>query len=195
MANTQSPYGFRHIGFVGGSAPSFSEQPRLIASTNATPIYYGDPVVSLNTGYITQATAGTTQIHGIFIGCEYISASRGFRWKSPYWPGSDAVGDVTAWVINQSDALFQVQSSDGGPVTKASIGNNINFALGTGNTATGVSGASVDFATINTTSTLPFRIFGLVSDPPTYNGADPTTAYNDIVVTFNWQDFKSTTGI
>jgi hypothetical protein len=196
MANIQAPYGFRHIGFLGGYAPNFANASKLVSASNGTAIYAGDPVTQLNTGYIAKSTAGTTQIHGIFIGCEYFSTSRGYTWRSPYWPGSDATGDVTAWVIHHPEALFQVQA--GGAATAialSNVGNNANFGAGTGNTATGQSGAYLDQTTVNTTSTLPFRIIGLVTDPPGFNGTDTTTGYNDVVVAFNWQDFKSTTGI
>jgi flagellar hook-associated protein 1 FlgK len=87
----------------------------------------------------------------------------------------------------------EVAVEDSGLFT--AVGNNINFALGTGSTATGNSGATLDVSTVLTTSTLPFKVVSLIYDPPGANGADTTTAYNWAYVTFNWQDYKSTTGI
>jgi hypothetical protein len=205
MANVNAPYGFRFISLINASAPNYAPTQRRILKTNATPIYKGDPVVQLSSGYIAQATAGTTQIAGIFDGCEYLSISQGRTVRSQYWPGSDAAGDVAAFVIDTPDAVFQVQSGNGGPVVLGNIGNNINFGLGTGNTYTGFSGAYVDFATINTTTTLPFRILNIAGNsgyvvgdgPPAIvgNGSDGTTAYNTVYVTFNNQDYKVLTGI
>jgi hypothetical protein len=76
MANVQAPFGFAHIGYLEGASPSQGNARRKIASGNATAINFGDPVVSLSTGYIARATAGTTQIAGIFVGCKYLSTSQ-----------------------------------------------------------------------------------------------------------------------
>jgi hypothetical protein len=205
LANLNTPYGFRVISLLGMSTPNYAVSQRRIASANATAIFKGDPVVQLNTGYITRATAGAVQIAGIFDGCEYLSISQGRTVRSPYWPGSDAAADVACFIIDEPSAVFQVQSGNGGPIVLADVGQNINFALGTGNTYNGFSGAYVDFATIGTTTTLPFRIINFAGNsgfvtgdgPPQIvgNGADGTTAYNTTYVTFNWQDYKSTTGI
>ncbi len=65
--------------------------------------------------------------------------------------------------------------------------------LGTGNALSGQSGAYVESPAA--TNTLPFRVIGLVTSPPGLNGTDSTTGYNDILVTFNYQDFKSLDGI
>jgi hypothetical protein len=200
MANLNTPFGFRQAASVSGAAPNYAISERQIASTNTTAIYRGDPVVQLNTGYIAQATAGTTQIAGIFDGCTYTSISQGKKVWGPYWPGADAVaGSVRAFVIDSPEATFLVQSGNGGPVTLASVGTNINFGIGTGTTANGLSGAYADFATLGTTATLPFRIV-MVGGQPSFpsivgNGSDGTTAYNLLLVTFNNQDYRSTTGI
>jgi len=196
MANTQAPFGFQLAGFLDGRTGSLGQSTRLIANGDSNAVYSGDPVTSLNTGYVTRSTAGTTQIAGIFIGCEYLNTALGRVVWSPSWPGSGATGDVTAYVITDPQATFKVQA--GGSTTAiglSNIANNANFALGTPNTLSGQSGAYLDQTTINTTSTLPFRIIGLVTAPPGANGTDTTTGYNNVIVTFNWQDYKSTTGI
>ena len=199
MANTSSPNGFQPAGYLSGQNPTAGFTRRLIAKANSTAIYRGDPITSLNTGYVTQSTAGTTQIAGIFWGCKYYSKAAKTVIQSPFWPGSttDVTADIEAYVLDNPDILFLTQSGNGGPVTFASVGNNINFALGTGNSTTGISGAYADYATINTTSTLPFRIIALAVDYviPGVNGADATTAYNSLIVAPNWWDRISTTGI
>jgi len=40
-------------------------------------------------------------------------------------------------------------------------------------------------------ATLPLKIVSLVTAPPGVNGTDQTTAYNNVLVTFNNQIFKS----
>lgn len=194
MANTFAPFGFAEA-YRLGAAPNYQMQNRYIASGNGSPIYFGDPVVSLNTGYIAQATAGTTQIAGIFLGCEYISTAQKKQVFSPYWPGSDAVSDPVAKIVSDPEMVFLAQGN--GIITLAKVGGNMQFALGTGNATTGISGAYLDVSGTSdiTVSTLPFKVVGLVTAPPGANGTDITTAYNYAYVTFNWQDFKSTTGI
>jgi hypothetical protein len=195
MANTLAPFGFKHIGYLEGHAPNFAPQPRQIAYNNATKIYRGDPVVSLSTGYIAQATAGTTQIAGIFDSCTYYSVAQGKQVWSNYWPGGDVANNavITAYIISTPSALFLAQSN-GTPIGQADIGSNVNFAIGTGSTVGGgFSGATIDQSTLATTNTLPFRIYSLYAGVG--NGSDNTSNYNWAVVAFNNQDFKSLTGV
>ena len=194
MPNTNAPFGFSPSLYLNGFTANFAPSVRRIAAANGTAIFTGDPVTSLNTGYITRSTAGTTSIAGIFVGCKYYSAAaRRTVWNN-YWPGSDAVGDVEAYVIDAPNAMFRAQA--GGSATAigfADVGSGINFALGTGNTATGISGAYADQTTLGTTSTLPFRVVDLVRDPPGANGTDTASAYNHVILAFNFQDFRGTT--
>lgn len=187
MANTDAPFGFKQIKGTG-SVPTYEMSVRKIASNNSTAIFFGDAVIPLSTGYIAQATASTVRMEGIFQGCQYLSTSQKRTVWSNYWPGSDATGDVTAYIVDDPNAQFLVQSSDSGgsnPIGFANIGEYINIAVGTGNTANGISGMSVNYATLNTTVTLPFRIVGLVQSPPGANGTDITSEYNHVIVAFN----------
>lgn len=187
MANTSAPFGFRQYGGTG-SAPTYEQVPALIASANTTPIFFGDPVYPLDTGYITGSTEtpGTVQIAGVFVGCTYLSTSQKRTTWSNYWPGSDANGDVTAYIVNDPNARFlaQVGGSTTTGLTNAAINSNVQFAYGTGNTANGISGAYVVYNSSAVTNTLPFRVISLVTTPP---GAEGTAsgAYNLVVVAFN----------
>ena len=191
MANTSAPFGFQHIGTSSGGAPTFANTRRLIASTDTNPVYFGDvvmPVVSSATGYITHGVAGTTVIAGIFVGCSYFSTSQQRQIWRNYWPGSDATGDVVAYVIDDAGAKFKVQA--GATVVGVSIiGQYIQFAAGTGNTATGISGSYVQSPA--TTVTLPFIVLDTVTAPPGVNGTDNTTGYNFVIVGFNNEVLRS----
>jgi hypothetical protein len=79
----------------------------------------------------------------------------------------------------------------------ANVGENIGFVIGTGNTATGQSAATLDQSTLNTTNTLPFKVIDLGSKylAAGSNGADVSTAYAWAVVTFNNQQYKQLTGL
>lgn len=199
MANLLAPFGFEPVGVLDGTVPTYAQDPyQFIANTDTNPIFAGDPVTRLSTGYVTRATPGTTQIHGIFIGCQYPSVAQQQTAYRKYWPGTgDSAGDVTAFLINHPNAEFKVQAN--GLVTKAMVGMNANFAFtNSGNTFSGFSGATLDVSTVATTNTLPFRIVRLFAGVPNAvvgNGSDQTSAYNWVWVTFNNQDFKSLTGI
>lgn len=181
MANTNAPFGFRWYRGTG-SAPTYGLTIRKIASNNATAIFYGDAVIPLSTGYIAQATASTVQLAGIFAGCKYLSTAQKRTVWSNYWPGSDAAADVEAYVIDDPNAQFVVQAG-GSAIVFADIGNNIQLNVGTGSTATGISGMYVE--TPATTVTHPFKIVGLVENPPGANGTDIASAYNHVIVRFN----------
>lgn len=184
MANTQAPFGFSQYRGTG-SAPTYEQVEMAIASNNATPIFSGDAVVPVTgpaTGYITKATAGTVALAGIFVGCKYLSVSQKRTVWSNYWPGSDANGDVTAYVINDPNAQFVVQAGST-VVGFNKIGQNIQLNVGTGNTANGLSGMYVENPA--TTATLPFRVTGIVTSPPGVNGTDATSGFNLVIVQFN----------
>jgi hypothetical protein len=202
MANTNSPFGFSVMDRVPGSpSPDFAQTKRLISSSDTNKIFFGDVVQDLGTGYIGVATAGLTQVYGVFVGCEYTSTSLQKVVWSRYWPGADATGDVTAYVCTDPYALFNVQSSSTA-ITAASIGANIDISTGTaGNTTTGVSGMAVNPGTIDVTATLPFRIWALTSSQyplgisGNVNGIDDTSSYNQVLVTFNSMALKTLTGL
>ena len=193
MANTNAPFGFRQYSGTG-SAPTYEQVPVRIAY-NASAIYYGDPVQPDSNGYVVVGSPGTTQIAGIFQGCKYLSVAQKRTVWSNYWPGSDVASSniVEGYIINDPNAKWVAQTGGTG-ATAADINANVNFAIGTGNAASGISGAYVDMSTVNTTNTLPFRIVGLDVDPPGTPGTE-AGAYNLVIVAFNNVSTKQLTGI
>ena len=200
MTNVFAPFGFADSHRLG-AAPNYQHSRRWISPSNATPIYCGDPVVQLSTGYIAAASPGSTQIAGIFLGCEYMSISQRKWVGNNFWPGADAVLSVgvAAKVIDDPLMAFRVQGN--GQITLAMVGLNAQFAQPSGLNpdphALGRSSIALDITgTVPAaTNTLPFRILDLITDPPGSNGTDTTNPYNWAYVTFNNQDFKSLTGI
>jgi hypothetical protein len=198
VANTQATFGFKHIGYVSGAAPDYQMASGLIASANTTKIFRGDPVIiDPTTGKIKQAAAGSSQaLAGVFDGCVYTPVGGTPQW-SPFWPGGGASVDPTAYFINAPGALFQVAAFNTSIVT-ANIQENVDFNIGTGNTTTGFSGATVDQSTLATTNTLPFRVIAPCTTAGNFgitgNGSDPTTAYGWCVVAFNNTTLKQLQG-
>lgn len=193
MANTQAYNGFSQYSGTG-SAPTYEQVVATIVSSSTTAIYYGDPVEPNAAGYIIQGT-GSLTVAGVFVGCKYLSVSQKRTIWSNWWPGSDNNGNVEAYIINDPNAQF-VASADSSTTlwVQAAINSNVGYAIGTGNTASGISGAYLDSTTLNTTSTLPFRVLGYVVDPPGANGTE-TGAYRKVIVAFNSVSTKQLTGI
>lgn len=198
MANTAAYFGFTQYQGGAGGAPTFAQSARRIASGNTTPIYTGDPVmpvVSTANGYITQGAAGTTRLDGIFVGCKYLNTSLGRTVWSSYWPGSGATGDVEAYVIDDPNSRFLVQTSFAGApmtgtattMTSGIIGQYAQFTIGSGNTSTGRSGAYL--SSVATTVTFPFIVVDYQINGS--NGGDPTTQYCNVIVGFNNEIFRS----
>jgi len=197
VANTQATFGFRHIGYTSGGAPDFQMATGTILSSNTTKIFRGDPVkFDPTTGFIQQGADNVSTLQGVFDGCMYTPVGGTPQW-SPFWPGA-AGQNATAYIINAPNALFLAAALNTSLVT-ANIGENVGYAIGTGNTATGYSGATVDQSSLNTTNTLPFRVVAVCTTAGNFgvvgNGADPTTPYGWAVVTFNNVGYKQLTGL
>lgn len=195
MSNTNFPFGFRPLGLDGAVQPTFGLKTAKIAYNNTNAIYRGDPIIRLNTGYVDvwPSTTDRGLMVGIFWSAKYPSTSLGRTTQNTYWPGNDvaSTGTVTCYYIPLSGTpspLFVVQTN-GTAITFADVGMNIDPATGTGSIkgTYGLSGFTVDQATINTTNTLAFKIEGLWSDyaPTGSNGTDNTSSYNCIVVRGN----------
>ena len=203
MANTIGYFGFSQWGTASGPVnfASAANPPYRIASGYGTAIYFGDAVrmnVSGPSGYVEQWANGdgataTKILVGIFLGCKYYSTSQKKLIWNNYWPGSDATGDVDAFVCDDPNSLWKVQAN-AGPITQTAIGQTADIAsTPTGNTTTGISGMSL--STPTTTNTLPFKVVNVITTPPGANGTDLTTAGNYVIVAFNNQQYKALLGV
>lgn len=191
MASVASPYGLKPVNLIGGQPYAGSTRTFLIdpAGTAAT-IYNGSPVYVNANGYLAVASAtgadattngfpvGTanTGIVGVFVGCSYVNAQGQQIW-SQYYP-TGVTGVVTAQVVDDYDAVFQVQSA--GIVAQAALGANVFFSTGavlTGSATTGNSTASVVVGASAVTTTAAFRVVGFASGPG--------DAFTDILVKIN----------
>jgi hypothetical protein len=203
MANTQAYFGFRQYQGTG-SAPTY-EQIAVAVAYNASAIYFGDPVTPQTDGTVarsasTGATPGVPGIAGIFVGCQYLSVSQKRTVWSNYWPGSDVASGntVIGYIINDPNAKFVAQSDATG-IAAADVGSTIGFAIGSGNTSNGISGAYLDTTTINTATYnvyAPFKIVSVITDPPGSQGTlGNGQPYDYAVVAFNYVATKNFVGI
>jgi hypothetical protein len=196
MANTNAPNGFVYAGRMDGGSPTMGNTTRKILSTYNVAIGFGDPVISVASGYIQRATASTVQIAGIFMGCSYLNTAVGRVVWANNWPGTAQGSDAVAYLNTDPQSLFIAQSNNTA-IAFADIDANIQFVIGEPNSVTGISTTALDQSTIATTDTLPFRIVGLASDLFTTSGpgCDNASAYNRVIVAPNYWDRKSLLGI
>jgi hypothetical protein len=203
VANINAPFGFRQYSGTG-SAPTF-EQVQYNMVYNASATYFGDPVTLQSDGTVAQsastgATPGTLGIAGIFVGCKYLSVAQKRTVWSNYWPGSDVASGnfVTAYVVNDPNAKFVAQTDSTGAAL-VDVNGTVGFAIGTGSTANGISGAYVDMTTLNTASYIannPFKIVGIINDPPGVQGTlSSGQAYDWVVVSFNNENTRNLQGV
>ena len=195
MANTNAPFGFQQYS-GNGSAPTY-EQVAVQIAYNASAIYFGDPVEPDANGQVVRGdgTTAAAGIAGIFVGCKYLSVAQKRTVWSNYWPGSDVASSQTVegYIINDPNAKFIVQTGSTA-ATQSTVNLNVPYDIGTGNAANGLSGAFIDVANAAVTATFPFRVVGLVQDPPGAPGTE-AGAYNRVIVAFNNVATKSLTGI
>lgn len=197
MANTFAPFGFSQYRGTG-SSPTY-EQVQGFCNYNTAAMYAGDPVYRITDGSIGPGTPGAGILAGVFVGCEYLSVSQSRTVWRNYWGSGDvaSTNTVTTYVVNDPNAQFLVQTGGSTTVGLAitDIGANVQFAYGTPNPMSGISGAYIDMTvTPAVTATLPFKVTGLVTSPP---GANGTTIgpYDYAIVAFNNVETKTLTGV
>lgn len=197
MANTFAPFGFSQLSGTG-SAPTY-EQVVGFCAYNTAAMYFGDPVFQNANGTIYPTTPGAGILAGVFVGCKYLSVSQKRTVWSNFWGAADVASpnEVEVYYVNDPNAKFLVQvgGSSSVGIVPADYGANVQFAYGTPNTMSGLSGAYIDITvTPTTTATLPFKVVGIDTAPPGSNGSE-AGAYNYAIVAFNNVTTKTLTGI
>lgn len=140
MTATSAPFGLRPT--MHGSGGILRSSRRPIDPANTTAMYKGSPVlVNVSTGYV-EGAATTGRVDGVFIGCEYTDAAGKYN-VSSYWPGTANCTNIVAWVMEDPNAIFEVQAN--GAVALADVGAGFMLATSplTGSTLTGLSTASL----------------------------------------------------
>lgn len=189
MATTATPYGFRPVGTLNGS---YAGRVRLMKMTNSygTSVFYGDPVILVAAGTVERATVTLdTALLGVFLGCTYTDPGSGQKTWNKIWRASTSATDNYAYVCDDPDTVFAVQSN--GTVAQADLGLNANInALNVGSTVTGMSAIALH-ATMTTATTALFKIVGFQQGPLSAVG----DAKTDVLVTINTHRYRALSGI
>jgi len=156
MANVNSPFGLRPVRHLTGGMIRLTQYS--IATGYSTSIFAGDVVEATGTGKnIAKAAAGNADNLGVFAGCRYVDA-QGRQVFSPMWPANTTATEIVAFVYDDPNIVFECQVST---IAEADVGNLMDWDVGTGVAATGVSGLFADGSTKATTG-CSLRVIGLV---------------------------------
>lgn len=194
MANSNSPFGLRPVRRIDGAAPNYQTNPYQISTANTNKIGCGDIVKfdGSNAGFIDVAAATDTPVLGVLSACEWYDTAFKQKIFSPWWTGTTtAVAPITAYVYDDYNIVYEVQSGTGGPVTIASVRKNAKV-LSTGvnapNATTGLSTEALDVASIATgQAAYPMKIVGLSQRV----GNDNASNFNVVEVILNATNYKA----
>jgi len=192
MANQDAAFGLKPLGKLGSNVNSEGTTEYSIASGASGNIFSGDPVKMANTGTILVAAAGD-QLLGVFRGCRYTNASGEVIYSS-YWPNGTVSSDAVAFVVDDPNALFEVQSAATGSVVQTVVGNNADIVYAAGSTSDGQSGVEISGTTAATSAQL--RIVGFSGDPENNTlGTGSQSANVNMIVKINEHFYAQTTGV
>ena len=163
MALTKALNGFVPSRRRGSGVNSTGTSRYRVANAFGSNIFYGD-LVKLDGGYIEVITTTTNYAAGVFQGCEYIDPVSKQPVFSNYYPSgvSSAVGNVTAFVVDDPAATYIVQAD--ASVSVGDVNLNFDVTLGAGSTVTGISGFGIDASTRKETTAM-VRVLDVWGEP------------------------------
>jgi hypothetical protein len=198
-ANVLAPRGLQYSRNNFAAAPNYQGNFYNIKAAYGSSIAIGD-VVKTGTGgdlgYVVIAAPSDTSILGVFGGVLPFynpTIQQTFHGINGSWPASTAAnGPVPALVVSDPGAEFIAQVN-GGVYDPSWRGKNITFASNGAPNFAGQSTLVLDYASLDTTNTLPFRILGVAGLPG--GSQDPANTYPWIIVKMNTAEVLNPTGI
>ena len=181
MPNVLERFGLRPSRQLNGS-PFINAQNRYrIASGNSTAIFQGDLVTPLSSGTVTRYVANTSNVVvGVFNGCFYTDPTTQKPTFSNFYPTSTNASDITAFVIDGPDTVFEVNAN--AVFAVADLFQNYTVNNVSGNTQTGISLVQLDVANSGTAGTFVVQAIDISQDP---NNSDVATSNANIMVRIN----------
>jgi len=191
MANVLEKFGLRPYRKLDGTPLVGAQNRYTIASNYGTAIYQGDLVVPVTGGNIERATANTsTAVVGVFNGVFYTDpTTQKPTWKN-YYPGSVVASDITAFVVDDPDAVFLMNAD--AAFARADLFQNYSITNGTGNTKTGISEVQLDVSESGTNASFVIQAIDISQDPA---NSDTASANANILVRINKHFYRSGTGV
>ena len=191
MANVSEKFGLRPYRKLDGTPLVGAQNRYTIASGYATAIYQGDLVEPLTSGNIQKHGANTSDaVVGVFNGVFYTDPTTQKPTFKNFYPGGIAADDITAFVIDDPDAVFLVDADEA--FTRADLFKNYSVTNPTGVTATGISKAQLDVSVSGTATTFVIQAIDISQDP---DNSDTANANANVLVRINNHFYRSGTGL
>ena len=179
MANKDASFGLKPARMMGGAPYSGGQSRYRIAANYGTSIFQGDLVKQVTGGGVERAAASSTvPVVGVFNGCMYTDPTTKEQIFSNYYPASTNASDIIAFIVDDPNVVFEVQSDDTFPVADL-VGNFDIIDTNSGSTTTGISGVELDLSTGATTTTLPLKAIDISQDP---DNSDVSTSNTNVMV-------------
>ena len=191
MANVLEKFGLRPYRKLDGTPLVGAQNRYTIASNYNTAIYQGDLVIPVTGGNIERHTAGnSTAVVGVFNGVFYTDpTTQKPTWKN-YYPGSVVASDITAFVVDDPDAVFLMDAD--AAFARADLFQNYSVTNATGNTKTGISEVQLDVSESGTNASFIIQAIDISQDP---DNSDTASANANILVRINKHFYRSGTGV
>jgi len=191
MANVSEKFGLRPYRKLDGTPLVGAQNRYTIASNYGTAIFQGDLVQPTAAGNIERHTAGTSDaVVGVFNGVFYTDPTTQKPTYKNYYPGSVVASDITAFVVDDPDAVFLMDADEA--FTRANLYANYSVTNTTGVTQTGISKVQLDVSATGTASTFAVQAIDISQDP---ENSDVTVSNANILVRINNHFYRSGTGI
>ena len=195
MANVKEEFGLRPYRKLDGTPLVGAQNRYTIASNYATQIFQGDLVIAKTTGniekYDASGNAGlSTAVVGVFNGVFYTDPTTQKPTFKNFYPGSIVASDITAFVVDDPDAVFLVNADEA--FTRADLFRNYAVTNTTGVNETGISKAMLDVSNSGTTVSFVLQAIDISQDP---DNSDTTTSNANILVRINHHQYRSRTGV
>ena len=169
MANQDAAFGLRPLKSVGQADDSTGMSSHKIDAGDASVIFQGSPVIAA-AGYVDIATAGAVPNMGAFWGCFYNDPTTLKPTFKNYYPGGitpPSSEDIEAFVYDNPNQMFEIQSDNTGASALADVFSNADFVNFGGSTLNGVSNTELDDSTIGAAgdAAAQMLIIGVSRDP------------------------------
>ena len=191
MANVVEKFGLRPYRKLDGTPLVGAQNRYSIASNHTTAIFQGDLVIPLTAGTIDRHTANnSTAVIGVFNGCFYTDPTTQKPTFRNSYPGSIAASDITAFVVDDPDAVFLMDAD--ATFAQADLFRNYSVTTGSGNTTTGISEVQLDVSVSGTNASFIIQAIDISQDP---DNSDTGSANANILVRINKHFYRNGTGI
>ena len=191
MANVAEKFGLRPYRKLDGTPLVGAQNRYTIASGHTTAIFQGDLVIPTTAGGVDRHTANnSTAVIGVFNGCFYTDPTTQKPTFRNSYPGSIAASDITAFVVDDPDAVFLMDAD--ATFAQADLFQNYSVTTGGGNTTTGISEVELDVSVSGTNASFIIQAIDISQDP---DNSDTGSANANILVRINKHFYRNGTGV